>query len=469
MTHLVWFRNDLRASDNSALYNACKNSDSSQAVIACFIATPDQWADHDWSPSRIRFVVDHANELSQTLAKLGIPMHFITTPDFSAVPEKLAELCRSEKVTDLYFNEEYGVHERRRDKAVLRALGELDVRFHRFRDQTIVPVDAVTTKQGDPYSVYTPYSRSWKSWVEDNIHDPLPNPASRGQSVKAETLPSNLKGYDSNLDLIVPVGEASAHEQLEDFVDERIRQYHNDRDFPAVRGTSKVSPYLTNGVLSPRQCWHAARQESSKGGNQEGLNTWIGELAWRDFYIQILFHHPRVSMHKPYKPETDKLEWNGDGDAFKAWQEGRTGIPIVDAAMRQLSQTGWMHNRLRMVVAMFLTKNLWVDWRLGERHFMNHLIDGFLASNNGGWQWSASTGTDAVPYFRVFNPTTQSERFDPDGEFIRHFVPELKDLDAKAIHNPYDSGKKPANYPEPIVDLKQTRKDAIARFKALGN
>ena len=222
--------------------------------------------------------------------------------------------------------------------------------------------------------------------------------------------------------------------------------------------------YLANGVLSGRQCLIAAKQSGLSG---EGVETWINEIAWRDFYIHILYHYPRVSMGRAFKEETEALAWNTPGEHFEAWKEGRTGIPIVDAAMRQLKATGWMHNRLRMITAMFLTKNLFIDWRLGEAWFMQNLVDGFLASNNGGWQWSASTGTDAAPYFRVFNPVTQSERFDPEGEFIRNWVPELAKLDNKRIHDPSKGGVIPKGYPRPIVDLKESRKEAIARFQAL--
>ena len=467
MTHLVWFRNDLRAADNAALTAACKQK---QSVQACFIVTPGQWQEHDWSPARVRLVLEHANALSHRLAEIGIPMTFLTAPDFNESIRKLSEHCRAQSIRHLHFNEEYGINERRRDKSVKAALGELGVEVNKYRDQTVAPVGSILTQQHEPYSVFTPFSRSWRRWIDENQPTVFPIPEAIGKPVRAETF-NTVDIFPSQFPepppALVETGEDAAHTRLEGFLDERAGDYKDLRDLPSVDGTSMISPYLANGVLSGRQCLLAARER--EGGNQEGLTTWTSEIAWRDFYINILYHYPRISMHRAFKPETEALDWNTPGDAFDAWKNGQTGIPIVDAAMRQLNQTGWMHNRLRMITAMFLTKNLFIDWRLGEAYFMSKLADGFLASNNGGWQWSASTGTDSAPYFRVFNPATQSERFDPDGEFIRQYVPELAKLDKKRIHQPWAGGVIPGGYPRPIVDLKESRKEAIAKFQALKN
>ncbi|HCL4097052.1 TPA: deoxyribodipyrimidine photo-lyase, partial [Pseudomonas aeruginosa] len=267
-----------------------------------------------------------------------------------------------------------------------------------------------------------------------------------------------------------PAGEEVAQERLRDFADQHLADYHERRDFPALPGTSQLSPYLAAGVLSPRQCLDAAlvANRGEFSGGQQGAATWINELLWREFYKHILVGYPRVSRHRPFREETEALRWRQAPAELEAWQQGRTGIPIIDAAMRQLLATGWMHNRLRMVVAMFLSKNLLIDWREGERWFMRHLIDGDLAANNGGWQWSASTGTDAVPYFRLFNPLSQSERFDPRGEFIRHWLPELAGLERKAIHDPSSLGLfAGVDYPRPMVDLKASRERALAAFRNL--
>ncbi|WP_150912611.1 deoxyribodipyrimidine photo-lyase [Marinobacter halotolerans] len=467
MTQLVWFRNDLRVADNAALTAACKNGGP---IHACFIVTPGQWQEHDWSPARVSLVLDHANALSRRLAELGIPMTFITTPDFRSGINKLSELCKARSIRHLHFNEEYGINERLRDKAVKAEMDSLGVQVNKYRDQTVAPVGSILTQQDEPYSVFTPFSRSWRRWIDDNRPSVFPVPAPVGEPVKPERFDNSAlfpAEFPEPPPALVKTGEDAAHTQLEQFLNERVGDYKALRDLPAVNGTSMISPYLANGVLSGRQCLTATQERQSQGGNQEGLTTWTSEIAWRDFYINILYHYPRVSMHRAFKPETDTLTWNTPGDKFEAWKSGQTGIPIVDAAMRQLNQTGWMHNRLRMITAMFLTKNLFIDWRLGEAYFMSKLVDGFLASNNGGWQWSASTGTDAAPYFRVFNPATQSERFDPNGDFIRQYVPELNKFDNKQIHEPGKKGVLPKGYPRPIVDLKESRKAAIEKFQAL--
>ena len=464
MTQLVWFRNDLRVADNAALTAACKADDP---VHACFVVTPEQWQEHDWSPARVQFVIAHANALAEDLAKLGIPMTFLQARRFDDSLEPLTQLCRDQNIARVHFNEEYGVNERRRDKALKQKLDDLDIETCKYRDQTVAPVGDILTQQGEPYSVFTPFSRRWRSWVDETQPTAFPIPKAIADPVKPARLDEIPDAFRDAPPALVETGEDAAHHQLEAFLSERAGAYKDDRDFPALDGTSQLSPYLANGVLSGRQCLLAARQAQGMGGNQDGLTTWISEIAWRDFYVNILYHYPRVSMHRAFKPETEALAWNPPGEQFEAWKEGRTGIPIVDAAMRQLNETGWMHNRLRMVTAMFLTKNLFIDWRLGEAYFMSKLVDGYLASNNGGWQWSASTGTDAAPYFRVFNPVTQSERFDPKGEFVRHWVPELAKLDAKRIHDPSKGGVIPGGYPRPIVDLKESRKEAIAKFQAL--
>ncbi|MBL3557272.1 MULTISPECIES: deoxyribodipyrimidine photo-lyase [Marinobacter] len=466
MTQLVWFRNDLRVADNAALTAACQKQ---QPVRACFVVTPDQWREHHWSPARVRFVLDHANALAEELAKLGIPLSFITATTFTDSIEKLEDFCRRRSIRHVHFNEEYGVNERRRDKALKQALDTAGIAVNKYRDQTVAPVGSILTQQEQPYSVFTPFSRRWRSWIDAAQPTLFPIPDPVGDTVEPATYHQTPGGFDNPPPRLVETGEDAAHRQLERFLDNRAGDYKKLRDLPSVDGTSLLSPYLANGVLSGRQCLIAARQHQGMGGNQEGLATWTNEIAWRDFYINILYHYPRVSMHRAFKPETEALEWNTPGETFEAWKAGNTGIPIVDAAMRQLNQTGWMHNRLRMITAMFLTKNLFIDWRLGEAYFMSKLVDGFLASNNGGWQWSASTGTDSAPYFRVFNPATQSERFDPKGEFIRMYVPEIARLENKRIHQPWSGGVIPGGYPRPIVDLKESRKEAITRFQALKN
>lgn len=265
------------------------------------------------------------------------------------------------------------------------------------------------------------------------------------------------------------VGELHALHLLDHFVNEHLNDYKVSRDIPSILGTSQLSAYLNIGILSIRQCIQALfrQQHGDFIIQSEGQQTWLDELLWREFYQHILFDFPQVSKHLPFKAATQRIDWRDDPVSLEKWQQGQTGIPIVDAGMRQLLATGWMHNRVRMICAMFLTKNLLIDWRKGEQWFMQHLIDGDLAANNGGWQWCASTGTDAVPYFRVFNPVSQSQKFDPNGDYIRRWVPELAHLDAKTIHEPYVKDlTRNLNYPKPIVDLKMSRVRAIEAFQS---
>lgn len=462
MTELIWFRNDLRLGDNPAVTAAC--SDDSP-VEACFLAAPGQWAEHDWSPNRTDLLLRSLERVAQNLAELGITLHIRTIDRFADTDAALLALCRERGITRIHAGEEYADNERSRDHRLTRVLNNEGITLNIYRDQTVVPVDQLKTGNGTPYTVFTPYSRQWWRWVESHPPQLHPAPSPRGAPVAPPVLPELTEWRSNRVDWL-DGGESAAHRALDDFIDQRLREYANQRDYPAKPATSIISPYLALGVLSPRQCLIAVQQRTGEPSPATAGRTWLNEIAWRDFYIQLLYHFPRLSRHQAFKPETEALPWEPADERFEAWKAGRTGIPLVDAAMRQLNTTGWMHNRLRMVTAMFLTKNLFLDWRLGEQYFMRQLVDGYLPSNNGGWQWSASTGTDAAPYFRIFNPVTQSERFDPQGSFIRHWVPEIAHLQGKKLFNPNGAV---AAYPAPIVDLKESRKQAIERFKALGN
>jgi len=263
-----------------------------------------------------------------------------------------------------------------------------------------------------------------------------------------------------------PGGERAARERLDAFVARDLARYAQQRDVPALDATSRLSPYLRFGAISARTCVAAAEDRMRDDPRAaDGARKWIDELVWREFYHAVLAEHPRV-VRESYRAEYDAIEWNHDPAGFAAWCEGRTGYPIVDAAMRQLASTGWMHNRLRMIVASFLTKDLLLDWRLGEAFFYRQLVDGDPASNNGGWQWAASTGTDAQPYFRIFNPVAQGEKFDPDGAFVRRFVPELAGVPAALVHRPWDAPAPPRDYPAPIVSHAERRVLALRRYEA---
>lgn len=456
---LVWFRSDLRVRDNLALAAAADGG----PVAALYIATPKQWRAHEDAAIKLDFWRRNLAELARELAALGIPLVTCETADYAGVASVIKEALSAWQVDTLCFNAEYPRNESRRDQAVAVLCREMGVRVEVFHDQVLIEPGLVLNGSGEPFRVFTPFSRKCRAMLQlpapANARKAAPAPALKPLSAQraADTIawPQPQAGWAD----LWPAGEAQAHKKLTAFCTGAIRDYKTDRDFPALDGTSTLSPWLSAGVVSVRDCW---RQAMAKHRG-EGPQTWQNELLWRDFYRHIVFHFPRVSQGKPFRDDYGHVPWRNDAKALQRWQQGETGIPIVDAAMRQLLETGWMHNRLRMVTAMFLAKHLLIDWREGESWFMRHLVDGDFSANNGGWQWSASTGTDAVPYFRVFNPVTQSQRFDADGRFIRRFVPALSALDNRAIHEP--GLLRPAGYPAPVVDLKFGRERAIAAFK----
>ncbi len=465
---LHWFRNDLRTLDNPALTAA--TVDSQGDIICCYCITEQQWLEHDMAPIKADFLLRNLEELEKALTARGIPLFILHAGTFQETPKHLLSLMRQHQCQALYFNEEYAVNERRRDKEIHQLFQQVGFRVKKFKDQSILPVGLIRTQQSTPYTVFTPFKRAWWKLFDNTDLTLWQAPNGRNENLCRRNNKVQLTQMDCRDSSHWQAGEAAAHQRLESFVQNTSKNYHRHRDIPSMDGTSQLSPYFALGVLSGRQGIHLARQHQlSVPSAAEGIECWINELIWRDFYINIVFDFPRVSMHQAFKPETEKLQWRQSDEDFLAWCEGRTGVPIVDAAMRQLNTTGWMHNRLRMVCAMFLTKNLLIDWRRGERYFMRNLIDGYLPANNGGWQWSASTGTDAAPYFRVFNPISQSEKFDPEGTFIRQYVPELKHLPDKKIHYPLEQTVTGVDYPSAIVDLKQSRQRAIDAFKALKN
>lgn len=471
MKSLVWFRRDLRLLDNPALYQATKQA--SEGVVALYIITPQQWLEHDDADCKVAFWLESLKLLSADLWKNGIPLRIETCPTFADVSKLVNKLVRKYECNSLFYNREYEVNELRRDADVDEGCKELGVSVNKYDDRILVPPNVIKTKEGKFYSVFTPFRKVWQNVVTEYL-DASPKPKKQSSvELEPSAVPANVKGFDMSKfreDLWKP-GEKEAAKRLKQFA-KKIDNYDQHRDLPSINGTSLLSAYLAAGVVSPRQCLAAAM--STNGGKvvgKEGPTTWISELAWRDFYMNIMVACPQVSMHLPFKMKTERIDWRDGANELKAWQAGMTGFPIVDAGMRQLNRTGWMHNRLRMVTAMFLTKNLLIDWRLGERYFMRHLIDGDLAANNGGWQWSASTGTDAVPYFRIFNPFSQSKRFDKEGTFIKQMCPELEQVPAAALHDPkklraaVDSLG--IDYPDFIVDYPVSRTRALAAFKAL--
>lgn len=471
MRQLMWFRTDLRLHDNTALQAAMQAG----PTVAVFLLSPAQWQAHHAAASKVDFWLRNLAELKQSLASINVPLLIRTATTWDDAPATITKLCQSLKVGAVHVNTEYGVHESQRDTSVATQLAEQGTALHSHCDRLLFQPGSILTQTGSYFKVFSQFRKVCYQRLYQ--HTPACAAAPQQQAplpIPADTVSTEVNGFppvDAKLQAHWPAGENSAHQRLSRFASNAIDDYAHLRDFPAQAGTSQLSPYLAAGVLSIRQCLHAAlaANQGEIDTGSKGVSTWINELLWREFYTHILVGYPKVSRHRAFKSATEQLAWRNAPDDLLAWQQGRTGFPLIDAAMRQLLATGWMHNRLRMVTAMFLSKNLFIDWRAGERFFMQHLIDGDLAANNGGWQWCASTGTDAVPYFRLFNPVSQAKKFDPQGTFIRHWLPELAHLKDTEIHQPQQLGGlfNHSNYPAPMLDLAASRARVLSAFKEL--
>ncbi len=463
-TTIWWVRRDLRLEDNQALSTALKGG---ARVVPVFVLDPALLASHYVGDKRLAFLFDGLRSLSAGLQARGSTLVVRQGDPASVLPMLMAE-ARAEAVIAERDVSPYATW---RDARVAAA-----VPLHLVEGLTAHPPEAVRKADGGPYSVFTPYSRAWKALPLPDAGELLPAP---------KALPA-LPGLAS---LAIPdsprapaertfiAGEMEAERRLLAFVEALIYGYGRGRDRMDLEATSGLSPYLRFGMISARRvvvAALAAREASLSPEARDGAQTWLDELIWREFYVSILTNYPEVRRHS-FREAYRDLQWVNDPDDFAAWQEGRTGYPIVDAAMRQLSVTGWMHNRARMIVASFLTKDLLIDWRWGERHFMQQLIDGDPAANNGGWQWSAGTGTDAAPYFRIFNPVSQGLKYDPEGTYVRRWVPELADIPTSALHQPWVLPAEEqraagcvigVDYPGPIVDHQSARERTLAAYAA---
>ena len=463
---LVWFRRDLRVHDHAALHQALKAHSKVYCVFVFDTTILDRLPRRD---RRVEFILRAVEEVDTSLREMGGALIVRHGDPVVEIPRLAAELG----VAAVYCNRDYEPTAIARDAEVNRRTASAE--FFDFKDQVIFERGEVMTQGGTPFSVFTPYKNAWlkkldpadlQAWPVEDYAAHLAPPRD------AEALPTlHDIGFEKTDvgELGLPAGMSGAQALFRDFI-ERIDNYAATRDFPAIAGTSGLSPHLRFGTISIRQL--AAYAHAQVG---RGASTWLSELIWRDFYHAILWHHPRVAT-QCFKPPFDALRWDAAPDLFAAWCAGRTGYPLVDAAMRQLTATGWMHNRLRMVVASFLTKDLGLDWRQGEAWFAEKLLDFDLAANNGGWQWAASTGCDAQPWFRIFNPVTQSEKFDAEGRFIRHYVPEVTNVPQKFIHAPWrmSTAEQAAcgvrigqDYPAPVVDHAAARARTLARFEAI--
>lgn len=454
-TTLLWLRRDLRIHDNRALLTAAKRG---APIIAVFIFDNTILRPLTKTDRRITFICQALQELQYNLAQLGIPLYHHRGDPRQLIP-KLASEHHAQTVI---CSEDYEPQAITRDQHVKIALNKDGCDFQQVTDQVIFAKNAILTQQNTPYNVFTPYKRAWlKTYVEQPQRVETLNLSelkTQQQSLTANAPPipnANELGFQPYDDQ-AQGGETTAQQTLEHFLD-HIDHYASRRDYPALNATSHLSPYLRFGCLSIRQLVSLAIARQT-----EGADTWLSELIWREFYQQHLYHNPD-NIERSWRAQYRAIPWENNPDWLHAWQHGETGYPLIDAAMRCLKITGTMHNRLRMITASFLCKDLLCDWRLGEQWFAQHLLDYDLAANNGGWQWAASTGCDAQPYFRIFNPETQSKKFDPNGNYIRHWLPELAHLDNKHIHNPPLAQR--GNYPTPIVDHATQRQKAIALYK----
>ncbi|MDR7009238.1 cryptochrome/photolyase family protein [Paraburkholderia strydomiana] len=485
-TGLVWFRRDLRSTDNAALYYALKHCERVWCVFVfdTTILQPliDKWLTrHPGTQAedrRVEFILASLRELDDALRAQGGGLVVLSGDPVDLVPKLANEL----QVDAVFANHDYEPAAIERDENMRERLADAGRQWLTFKDQVIFERAELLTGQNKPFTVFTPYKNAWLKQLTSFDLKPYPVETYAGHLAK---LPAKLDRHLPTLDqlgfapsnlgeLELPTGMSGARLLLDDFLT-RIDSYAERRDFPAAKGPSYLSVHLRFGTVSIRTLARLAHEMSLQPDGQ-GSATWLSELIWRDFYFMILSHHPKLASGASFKEEYDRLRWEQGpeaDEAFAAWCEGRTGYPLIDAAMLQLNSTGYMHNRLRMVTASFLVKDLGVDWRLGERYFADQLNDFDFAANNGGWQWAASTGCDAQPYFRIFNPVTQSEKFDADGRFIKRYLPQLGKLPAKWIHAPWLAGADRLaqydvvlgkDYPEPIVDHAQARARTLARF-----
>lgn len=469
---LVWFRRDLRDYDHAALYHAL----SAARQVYCVFVFDSEILDRlkNKADRRVEFIWLAVSELKTALQKQGGDLMVLHGRASDEIPQLASQL----QVDAVFCNHDYEPAAIARDVLVAARLQQENRAFHHYKDQVIFEKNEILTQAGKPYGVFTPYKNAWLKTIQDGHLEPYPVDSqikNLAQISQPSALPSlaSIGFAATNLsELGIKPGMQGGLTLFEDFKN-RMVHYQEARNFPAVKGVSYLSVHLRFGTVSIRHLARSAMQE-----HNAGAQTWLSELIWRDFYVQILHHKPQLAAGHAYKAEFEHLAFSNDPALFAAWCEGRTGYPLVDAAMRQLNSSGFMHNRLRMIAASFLVKDLLIDWRWGERYFAEQLIDFDFSANNGGWQWAASTGCDAQPWFRIFNPTTQSERFDPAGKFIRRYVPELAACSDKEIHAPWLlSGERlqtlnlrlGVDYPAPVVDHATQRNLALALYKTGSN
>lgn len=480
MAVIWWMRRDMRLSDNVALHEAIATG---KPVVPVFVADPNILKVHNMGAARLNFCFDSVREIDHRLreAKAGYVVIRHGDP-----LEALVEVAQKVGAKELFLNRDYSPMALKRDERVMQGLAEKGIDAISFKDLVVWEESEILTQAGQPYTVFTAYLRQWLTLppppVVGSSYPDIPQ-LDTPKGILCDPLPSVEElGLPPAIE-IQAAGEIAAWTRIEEWFDlrkqESIAEYENHRNLPPLEhGTSRLSPHLRFGTVSVRTLYHRAReaqQRTSSSDRRKSIDVWISELAWRDFYYQALFHYPQISRGA-FVTKYNDLAWDYDDAAFEAWQEGLTGYPFIDAAMRELKNSGFMHNRARMAVASFLTKDLLIDWRKGYDHFMRLLTDGDPASNNGGWQWAASTGPSAQPYFRIFNPVSQGKKHDPEGEYVRRWVPELRRVPTKFIHEPWRMSAADqraagcmvgTDYPKPIVDHEERRDKALKLYKAL--
>ena len=447
-TSLLWFRRDLRLSDHPALLAAVDAAGPDGDVVPVFVVDPRLWTPAG-APRR-QYLLDCLSALQDSMDGALV----VRTGDPAVV---LPALTRETAAGSVHASADAGPYGRRRDDAVEQALG--DVPLVRTGSPYAVTPGRVTKADGSPFRVFTPFARAWRAhgWRA---------PAARPDRIPwaSGTASDGLPSRQETTTRLPPAGETAALAAWRRFRDERLSGYDDNRNVPGVDGTSRLSVHLKYGCIHPRTLLDDLSAQQIEG---DAVRRFTDELAWREFYADVLWHRPETA-HRAFDERMGALSYDSGSDAderFAAWAKGRTGYPLVDAGMRQLLGEAWVHNRVRMIVASFLVKDLHIDWWRGARYFLEHLVDGDLASNNHGWQWVAGTGTDASPYYRVFNPTRQGQQFDPDGDYVRRWLPELRDVPTRYVHEPWLApGGVPAGYPEPIVEHAHERQVALARY-----
>jgi deoxyribodipyrimidine photo-lyase len=482
---LVWLRRDLRLYDNAALHHALKESEQ---VWLTFIFDTEilkplikgeldvDGLKHD---RRVDFIWQGIKQIDEQLRQQGGGLIVYFGNPIECIPQIASELG----VNAVFINHDYEPSAIERDDTVKAKLEKQDIELLTFKDQVIFEKKEILTNSNTVFSIFTPYKNNWLKTLQEKdlaAYECNPKPGQLAAIPKklSQSLPSleSMGFCPTGIESYLPPGSEGGQAFLEDFLS-RIDQYQIGRDFPAIKGVSYLSTHLRFGMLSIRGLVREAHRRMLAGSM--GATIWLSELIWRDFYFMILANHPRLAKGASFKPDYDNIVWESGATAkklFTAWCEGKTGYPLVDAAMHQLNQSGYMHNRLRMVVASFLTKDLGIDWRWGEAYFAEHLNDFELSSNNGGWQWASSSGCDAQPYFRIFNPITQSEKFDSEGKFIKRYLPQLEKLSKKSVHAPWKAGHIELeaagitlgrDYPLPVMDHDEARKKTLVRYSVV--